>query len=371
MKSSSNTIETKAYSESGDSLFLEDVNFTPQGKTISELEDFLMQNKEPKYRATQIFEGLYKHRYKSWDEFTNLPLNLRNKLKLVSEFQEMKVSHHLVSVDGTQKFSFEIEPGKEIEAVWIPSGDGDRKTICISSQVGCTLNCSFCATGTLKFQGNLKTWQILNQVLTVESLVGDKATNIVFMGMGEPMHNYKEVIRAAEILNHPKAFHLGAKRITISTAGVVPSILKFIEEKQPYNFAISLNQSNPNTRSEIMDINKKFPLNELILAAKKFVNELDRVITFEYVMIPDKNMSDENIAAMAMIASRVGKCKFNVIPLNTSFHGWRTPTQNEIDLFVLKLKSKTKVPIMNRRSPGKEIGGACGMLALERKEINK
>ncbi|MCG9874473.1 MAG: radical SAM protein [Leptospiraceae bacterium] len=330
-----------------------------------------MQNKEPKYRATQIFEGLYKHRYKSWDEFTNLPLNLRNKLKLVSEFQEMKVSHHLVSVDGTQKFSFEIEPGKEIEAVWIPSGDGDRKTICISSQVGCTLNCSFCATGTLKFQGNLKTWQILNQVLTVESLVGDKATNIVFMGMGEPMHNYKEVIRAAEILNHPKAFHLGAKRITISTAGVVPSILKFIEEKQPYNFAISLNQSNPNTRSEIMDINKKFPLNELILAAKKFVNELDRVITFEYVMIPDKNMSDENIAAMAMIASRVGKCKFNVIPLNTSFHGWRTPTQNEIDLFVLKLKSKTKVPIMNRRSPGKEIGGACGMLALERKEINK
>jgi 23S rRNA (adenine2503-C2)-methyltransferase len=341
--------------------------FFPQGKRILEIENFLTNLKEPKYRATQIFEGIYKHRYTSWDEFTNLPIHLRTKLKQNSDFRIMTIKHHLISTDGTQKFSFEIEPGKEVEAVWIPNGDGERKTICISSQIGCTLNCLFCATGTLKFQGNLKSWQILDQVLSVEKIVGDRATNIVFMGMGEPMHNYKEVIRSAQILNHPKAFNIGAKRITISSAGVISGIKQFIEDKEPFNFAISLNQSDPNKRSEIMDINNKFPLNELILMAKKFVDELDRPITFEYVMIPGVNMGEENVRLMGRIASRVGKCKFNIIPLNTTFHGWRAPTENEIKQFISSLKNETSVPILNRKSPGKEIGGACGMLALERK----
>ncbi|WCL48165.1 23S rRNA (adenine(2503)-C(2))-methyltransferase RlmN [Leptospira sp. GIMC2001] len=342
--------------------------FNPKGKLIPELQEFLVPLGEPKFRATQIFEGIYKHRYRTWDEFTNLPTALREKLKNHTDLEELTVSHHLVSADGTQKFSFALSPGKEIEAVWIPRGDGERKTICISSQVGCTLNCKFCATGKLEFQGNLTTWQILDQVLTVERIVGDRATNIVFMGMGEPLHNYFEVIRAAKILNHENAFHLGAKRITISTAGVVPGIHRFIDNKEPFNFAISLNQPDPNTRSDIMDVNDKHDLSKLVDSAARFVRELDRFITFEYVMIPGVNMSSDHIKLLGKIAKKVDKCKFNVIPLNTSFHGWSRPSDSEVERFVQGLKKESRVPVMNRRSPGKEIGGACGMLALSRDE---
>jgi 23S rRNA (adenine2503-C2)-methyltransferase len=342
--------------------------FQPKGKRVEELKEFLKGLGEPSYRAIQIFQGIYKHRYQNWEDFSNLPKPLRVKLAEFSSFEEMKVNHHMISEDGTQKFSFLLDGNKEIEAVWIPRGDGERKTICISSQVGCSLNCAFCATGKLKFQGNLKTWQILDQVLTVERLVGDRATNIVFMGMGEPFHNYTDVIRAAEILHHPEAWNLGGKRITISTAGVVPGIHRFIDEKQPYNFAISLNQPDPKTRSEIMDVNDKFALDKLLDAAERFVRELGRAITFEYVMIPGTNMTSEHVHLLAKIAKRIGNCKFNVIPLNTEFFGWRGPSDEEIDSFILQLKQKARVPVLNRRSPGKEIGGACGMLALSKKE---
>lgn len=339
----------------------------PQGKTIEEIGDILVAWGEPRYRAKQIFQGLYHHRYETWEEFSNLPKSLRSKLSENFPFQRMEVVHHRVSVDGTQKFSFEIEPGKEVEAVWIPRGDGERKTICISSQIGCTLNCAFCATGKLKYQGNLKTWQILDQVLLVEKIVGERATNIVFMGMGEPFHNYKSVLRAASILHHPDAWNIGAKRITVSTAGVVPGIHRWIENREPYNFAISLNQPDPKTRSDIMDINKKFPLEQLTSAAQKYVRELGKTITFEYVLIPGINMSDSHAKMLGKIAKSIGNCKFNVIPLNTDFHGWECPKGEQVEDFVSKLKRESGVPVLNRRSPGKEIGGACGMLALTKK----
>ncbi|MCC5816549.1 MAG: 23S rRNA (adenine(2503)-C(2))-methyltransferase RlmN [Leptospira sp.] len=343
---------------------MKEEKFQPKGKTIQELSEFLKTLGEPAFRGMQIFQGLYKHKYRTWEEFTNLPKPLRAKLSEYIELADLPVGFHMVSEDGTQKFTFKLEGGKEVEAVWIPRGDGARKTICISSQVGCTLNCSFCATAKLPFQGNLKTWQILDQVLSVERIVGDHATNIVFMGMGEPLHNYFEVMRAATILHHPEAWNLGAKRITISTAGVVPGIHRYIDNKEPFNFAISLNQPDPNTRSEIMDVNEKFGLDKLIEAAERFVRELGRTITFEYVMIPGVNMSDKHIQLLGKIARKVGNCKFNVIPLNTEFFGWTRPSDTMIEDFVTKLKSASRVPVMNRRSPGKEIGGACGMLAL-------
>ncbi len=338
--------------------------FQVLGRLPEELYPFLESIGESRFRAEQIFQGLYKHRYRSWDEFTNLPAKLRKFLSEIAPLGRMPVRLHKVSEDGTQKFAFQVEPGKEVEAVWIPKGGRERKTICISSQVGCTLNCKFCATAKMDFRGNLKTWQILEQVRIVEREVGDNATNIVFMGMGEPLHNYFEVIRAARILHHPNAWNLGAKRITISTAGVVPRIHRFIDSREPFNFAISLNQPDPKARSEIMDINERHSLQELLDAAERFVRELDRTITFEYVMIPGVNMSDHHIRLLAKIAGRIGKCKFNVIPLNTKFFGWKAPTEEEVIQFVKKLKIASKVPVMNRRSPGKEIGGACGMLAL-------
>ncbi|EMJ67493.1 MULTISPECIES: 23S rRNA (adenine(2503)-C(2))-methyltransferase RlmN [Leptospira] len=334
-----------------------------KGRTLKELSEIMTSLGEKSFRAKQIYHGLYVNRYESWEQFTTFSKALKEKLEDLCSLTQLVVVKHLKSVDGTQKFTFSSESGngKEFEAVWIPSGDGGRKTICISSQVGCTLNCKFCATAKLEFQGNLKAHEIVDQVLQVEKIVDDKATNVVFMGMGEPFHNYFNVIRAASILHDPEALNLGAKRITISTSGVVNGIRRFIENKEPYNFAISLNHPDRHGRLQIMDIEEKFALSELLQAAKDFTRELKRRITFEYVMIPGVNMGPENASKLVKIARSLD-CKINVIPLNTEFFGWRRPTREEVAEFITLLEP-AGVPVLNRRSPGKDIFGACGMLA--------
>lgn len=336
-----------------------------KGQTLEELTRIISELGEKPFRAKQIYNGLYSNRYESWEEFSTIGKDLKEKLKEKFNLSSISVAQHLKSVDGTQKFTFESVPGsgKEFESVWIPSGDGGRKTICISSQVGCTLNCKFCATAKLPYQGNLKAGEIIDQILQVEKIVGDRATNIVFMGMGEPMHNYFNVMRAAELLHDEEALGMGAKRITISTSGVVNGIRRFIENKEPYNLAISLNHPDPNGRKEIMDIEEKFALPELLDAALEYTKVLKRRITFEYVMIPGVNMSGEDAKKLVKIARRLD-CKINVIPLNTEFYGWRRPTDQEIGEFLRHLEP-AGVPILNRRSPGKDINGACGMLAAK------
>ncbi|GBF49553.1 ribosomal RNA large subunit methyltransferase N [Leptospira ryugenii] len=336
-----------------------------KGKSLTDLTEICRHLGLEAYRAKQIYVGIYKSRYTSIDQFSSLSKETRELLKEKTVFPEIQLGRELISKDGTRKFTFDVEPGKEVETVWIPSADGERKTICISSQIGCTLNCAFCATGLLEYKGNLHSWQIIDQILQVEKIVQDRATNIVFMGMGEPMHNYFSVMKAAHILHDKEGMGLGARRITISTAGVVPGIHRFIDNKEPFNFAISLNHPNPNARSSVMDINVKHPLEKLLDAARRFTQELDRMITFEYVMIPDVNMGKENLDRLVKIARSVNKCKINVIPLNTDFTGWRRPTEDEVRDFVSYLRQKAGVPILNRQSPGRDINGACGMLALK------
>lgn len=333
------------------------------GFNLQDLENLVQEFAEPKFRAKQIFEGLYQKRYTKLNQFTNLPKKFLERISESHSIETLKVNKHLQSKDGTHKFTFFVGEEKEVEAVWIPSGDDGRKTICISSQVGCTLSCAFCATGRLDFKGNLKPSEIIGQVLKVEEMVSDKATNIVFMGMGEPMHNYNAVIKSAHILHNKDAFNLGSKRITISTAGVVSGIEKFIENNEPFNFAISLNHSDKEKRKDIMNVDEKFPLETLLIAARNFTKTLGRKITFEYVMIPEINMGIENAKKLVKIARSVN-CKINLIPVNTDFHGWRRPTDQEVEIFKSQIK-ESNVPIMNRRSPGKEINGACGMLALK------
>ncbi|MCB1180311.1 MAG: 23S rRNA (adenine(2503)-C(2))-methyltransferase RlmN [Leptospiraceae bacterium] len=335
-----------------------------KGLNLDEIESLVTEIGEPKFRASQIYNGIYKNRFSSLDKFSNLSSNLKENLNQDYEIKSLTLKKRLKSIDGTEKFTFITEDEKEIESVWIPSGDLERKTICISSQVGCTLSCAFCATGTLlDFKGNLKSWQIIDQIIQVEKLVGENCTNIVFMGMGEPMHNYKNVIKSAQIFHDEKAFNLGAKRITISTAGVVSGIDRFVSENQPFNFAISLNHPNPDKRSSIMNINNKYPLKDLLKSARNFTKTLKRKITFEYIMIPEINMGEENARLLVKLARSVN-CKINLIPLNTTLNGWRSPTEKEIDEFKELIKP-SNVPIMNRRSPGKDIHGACGMLALQ------
>ncbi len=209
----------------------------------------------------------------------------------------------------------------------------------------------------------MKTWQIIDQVLQVEKVVKEKATNVVFMGMGEPMHNYFSVIRAAHILHNPSAFNLGAKRITISTAGVISGINRFVENNEPFNFAISLNHPDPILRKSIMGIDEKYPLKELLNSARNFTVKLNRKITFEYVMIPGVNMDEIFAAKLVKIANSV-RCSINLIPLNTEFNNWRRPTDFEIEKFKLLLEP-ADAPVTVRHSSGHEIFGACGMLALK------
>lgn len=346
---------------------MDDHQYNLKGRSLGELEQIFAELGEPKYRAKQAFRRINLHLANDTEQFTEFSKDLRAKL---AEHDALPKLHFVSSTqdhEGTQKALFQTglygraQDPKLIEAVWIVSPR--RKTICISSQVGCTLNCSFCATGTLPFLGNLPTWQILEQVYEFMRRKEERPSNIVFMGMGEPFHNYENVIRAARILHHPEGLNIGARHITISTAGVIPSIERFIKDREPFNLAISLNHSDPKERGDIMDVNKKYPMDKLLKVARRYTRELNRRMTFEYVLIPDVNMTAKHAEQLIKIARGV-RCKVNLIPLNTDFDQFRRPSADEVDDFQSRLHD-AGIAVFNRGSPGRSIDAACGMLALK------
>jgi len=337
-----------------------------KGKSIRELETIFKELGEPVYRAKQAFRRINKHQASSLDDFSEFPKTLREKLKEMRCFPDVPMIHTALDEGGTEKVIFSLGKDrrggeKKIEAVWIVSER--RRTICISSQAGCSLNCTFCATGTLDFTGNLSPWHIVEQVYALMRHRKEKPTNIVFMGMGEPFYNYDNVLKAAHLLNHPDGLHLGAHHITISTAGVIPGIERFTKDREPFNLAVSLNHPDPEGRSEIMDVNKRFPLNKLLEAVRKYTNEMDRRVTFEYVMISGVNIGPDNARKLIKIARSV-RCKINLIPLNTALQNYKRPAPEEIAQFQNMLLD-ADLTVFNRGSPGRAIAGACGMLALK------
>jgi 23S rRNA (adenine2503-C2)-methyltransferase len=349
-------------------------DYNLKGKSVSELEQLFDGLGQPKFRAKQAFRRVNLHLATSLDDFSEFPKGLREQLAELDALPAMPVRHRSAEAGSgaTEKFVFDVgldprrgktEGAKSVEAVWIVSPN--RRTVCISSQAGCTLNCSFCATGTLQFLGNLPAWQIVEQVYELVRVRGERCTNVVFMGMGEPFHNYENVIKAARILHHPEGLNIGARHITISTAGVIPSIERFMTNREPFNLAISLNHSDPTARGEIMDVDKKYPLDKLLIAARAYTRAMDRRITFEYVMIPGVNMSEDNLRRLIKIGRSV-RCKINLIPLNTTLQGWRRPSLAEAQKFQGALLD-AGLSVFNRGSPGKDVNGACGMLALEMK----
>ena len=345
----------------------ENHKFNLKGRSLSELEDIFAELDEPAYRAKQAFRRINMHLAKDLDEFSEFPKSLRERLKELDALPSLGILKANQDSDTTEKALFEVgvDRGdgqvKKVEAVWIVSPK--RRTVCISSQAGCTLNCTFCATGTLKFRGNLPAWQIVDQVYELIRIRGEKPSNVVFMGMGEPFHNYENVIRAARILHHPEGLNMGARHITISTAGVIPGIETFTRNREPFKLAISLNHPDPDHREDIMDVNKKYPLKKLIIAVRAYARELKRTVTFEYVMIPGVNMSEKNAKQLIKIARSVNS-RVNLIPLNTSLRGFRRPTDEEMTAFQDKLH-EAGVAVFNRGSPGRNINAACGMLALK------
>ena len=335
--------------------------------SIPELTAWFESIGEKKFRGAQVFQWLYKYGAETFDDMTDLSKNLRTTLNDAAVIQKLKPLKTVSADDDeretTKKLLFELHDGLRVESVYIP--DEDRKTICLSTQVGCNLGCRFCATGTMGLSRNLTTGEMVDQLVYMRKHIDPGITNIVFMGMGEPFQNYDNLIAACEIITHQNGPCVGKKKITISTAGLVPEIIRFAEEHQPYSLAVSLNATTDELRKSIMPVAKKFPLDEL-LDSLKFYNSFDRNrVTLEYVLMAGINDSTEDVRRLKKIVSFIGRCKVNVIVFNPVEQAdFNSPDDATIERFMRELAS-IKSPLTLRKSRGGDISAACGQLAVK------
>jgi 23S rRNA (adenine2503-C2)-methyltransferase len=295
-----------------------------------------------------------------FDEITELPAALRTRLAEAFVLPRLALAAHQRSTDGTQKFLFRLADGQAIETVAIP--DGDRMTFCISSQAGCALACAFCATGAMGFQRNLTPSEIAGQVRELALLDEPlRATNIVFMGMGEPLMNWKAVSPTLTILNDPKGFGIGARHITVSTVGVLPGIVALGQRPEQFRLALSIHAPDDALRGTLMPVNIKYPLAEVIDAARAF----DRRTTFEYVMLGGVNDRPEHARELARLA-REARAFVNLIPLHAGGTGGFTPTPPDVIQRFARAVRAEGLEVAIRRSRGVDIAAACGQLRVER-----
>jgi len=323
------------------------------------LEEWLTQRGEPAYRLRQIMPRLWERPVGSWADATDLPAPLRGSLDEAFPLRRPVLRTNQVSSDGTEKFLWALEDGEAIESVLIP--EGKRRTLCISSQAGCALGCVFCATGRMGFRRNLTAAEIAGQVR--EIMLRDaalKPTNIVFMGMGEPLLNWEAVDTTLTILNHPDGLGIGARHITLSTVSILPNLAKFARRKEQFRLAVSLHAPAPALRRELMPIEKKYSLPELMDALKQF----RRRVTLEYVMIGGRNDSLENADQLARLAQPL-EALVNLLPLHPGGAPDLTPsTKAQMLAFERRLKQHGVEAVL-RRSRGLDISAACGQLRVE------
>ncbi len=324
------------------------------------LQSFAAESGEPAYRAAQVVRRLWLNPVDSFAEMTDLPVTFRAQLDAHFVLPRLKLAAHQRSTDGTQKFLFRLHDGQTIETVAIP--DGNRLTFCISSQAGCALQCSFCATGLMGFSRNLSPSEIAGQVRELALLDPPlRPTNIVFMGMGEPLMNWRAVGPALTILNDPRALGIGARHITVSTVGILPGINALAERPEQFRLAISVHAPSDELRRELMPVNTRYPLASVIDAAKAF----DRRVTFEYVMLGGVNDSPDHSRELAALA-RECRAFVNLIPLHPGGAGNFTPTSEaRIAGFARELRAGS-VEVAVRKSRGMDIAAACGQLRTER-----
>ena len=332
------------------------------GLTPEEIQE-LIQAKE-RFRSRQIYHALYTG-IESFDAITDLPLSLRQQLSENFSIFTSKIDTSLDDEDGNCKLRIELSDGLFTECMILSDGT-DRKTICISSQVGCKMGCAFCRTADMGFRRNLTSGEILEQFLIGQKLAG-KLSNIVFMGMGEPFDNIENLLKAVSILNDRNAVGLGARRMTISTCGVVPGIQMLAKSPLEIRLAVSLNSAIEEKRREIMPITARYPLAELKTALKEFQKDKNKRFTFEYVLIKDFNMGDEDIKALRHFTSGLSVL-VNLIPWNTvEGKPFQTPDRKDINIFCSKL-DKMGINYTLRKRKGFGVSGACGQLAYKAKK---
>lgn len=347
--------------ETGDGRVL----ITGQGREA--LEKFMREFGQPAFRLEQLLDWIFKKRVRDFEEMRNLPAGLRAALAERYHFGGLETVRCLGSKDTTRKFLFRLPDGALIETVLIPANPAlygeasDRLTLCVSSQVGCAYGCRFCASGLDGFSRNLEAGEIVEQVMRAESEAGERVSNLVFMGMGEPLANWPNLRTALEILNAPWGIGIGARHMTVSTSGLAPQVRELADFPMQIRLAVSLHGATDEVRGQIMPINRRYPVAELMDACRYFASKRTQFITFEYILIQGVNDRDADAQELVNLARAV-KAKVNCIPYNT-VEGleWVRPSEERCEAFVGILKA-AGVTATLRREKGHDIAAACGQL---------
>ncbi|WP_274855703.1 23S rRNA (adenine(2503)-C(2))-methyltransferase RlmN [Bacillus methanolicus] len=336
---------------------------------LHELKDWLKERNEKAFRAEQIFDWLYKKRVSDFEEMSNLPKTLREMLKDHFTLTTLKTIIKQTSLDGTIKFLFELHDGYSIETVLMRHDYGN--SVCVTTQVGCRIGCTFCASTLGGLKRNLEAGEIVAQVVKVQQALdetGERVSSVVIMGIGEPFDNYDQMLSFLKIVNHDKGLNIGARHITVSTSGIIPKIYQFADENMQINFAISLHAPNTELRSRLMPINRAYKLPDLMKAVRYYIEKTGRRVSFEYGLFGGVNDQEEHAEELANLIKGI-KCHVNLIPVNyvPERNYVRTP-RNQIFKFEKTLK-KHGINVTIRREHGHDIDAACGQLrAKERKE---
>ena len=335
------------------------------GITFEELEKYFIKKKDKKFKATQVFDWVYRKRINSFDEMRNVSKETINTMKNDFYFKKLEIIEKQEDKD-VAKYLFKLKDNEKVEAVVMYHDYGT--SICISTQVGCNMGCKFCESGRLKKVRNLETYEMVSQILMVEEDIDQRLSHIVLMGIGEPFDNYFNVIKFIDIVNSDKGIAIGSRHITVSTCGIVPKIKEFTNYEKQVNLAISLHAPNNEIRNSIMNINKAYPIEEVIDAIKSYIEKTNRRVTFEYIMLKDVNDSVECALELSKLLKGIN-CYVNLIPYNETSHiEYKKSSQEAIMKFYDVLK-KNKIGVTIRREFGSKVNAACGQLRSHYEEV--
>ncbi len=327
--------------------------------TLEELKEKLKEMGEKPFRAEQIFKWLYDDRASSFEDMTNLSIDLRNKLNDIFVIKEFKILKKQVASDGTKKYLFDILDGNAIETVLMQYHHG--YSLCVSSQVGCKMGCKFCASTGIPFVRNLSSGEIVEQIMAVERDEKIRISNIVFMGIGEPLDNYDNVVKAIHLINNPKGLNIGARHISVSTSGLVPKIYKLAEENIQCTLSISLHATTNEQRSKMMPVNNSYPIEELLQACRDYIEKTHRRISFEYALAKENNDNLEDAKRLVKLLKGM-LCHVNLIPINKIENGRFTKSSNENIMRFRDYLNEHGIVATIRRELGSDIDAACGQL---------
>ena len=326
---------------------------------LEELKNELKELGEKPFRAEQIFKWLYDEKVEDFEKMTNLSLELREKLKSAYTICNFNILKKQESKDGTIKYLFDVLDGNAIETVLMRYHHGN--SICVSSQIGCKMGCKFCASTGIKFIRNLTTGEIVEQIIKVEQDTKERISNVVFMGIGEPLDNYDNVVNAIRLINHPKGLNIGARHISISTSGLVPKIYKLAEENIQSTLSVSLHATNNEKRSSMMPVNNTYPIEQLLKACKDYIAKTNRRISFEYALAKDNNDNLEDAKELVKLLKGM-LCHVNLIPINKIENGNYNKSSNENIMKFRDYLNDHGIVATIRRELGSDIDAACGQL---------